>query len=97
MDDWNLDEKLLGKRQQLQHCESIIPQNLQRMTNDVGLTISVGDTIYTTVYNQYWARQLELVTLNIKFSVVINVAVEFEKQPVQIQDAPKFPKTLQPT
>ena len=50
MDDWNLDEKLLGKWQYLQHCKSIIPQkNLQGMRNNVGLTFTVGDT--TTVYN----------------------------------------------
>ena len=28
MDDWNLDEKSLGTRQYLQHCKSIIPQNI---------------------------------------------------------------------
>ena len=27
----------------MQHCASIIPQNLQGMTNNVGLTFTVGD------------------------------------------------------
>jgi hypothetical protein len=38
-----LDEKSHGKWQYLQHCKS--PINLQGMTNNVELTISVGDTI----------------------------------------------------
>ena len=46
IDDLNLDEKPLGKWQYLQHWKSIIPQKtLQRMTNNVGLMFSVGDTI----------------------------------------------------
>ena len=48
MDDWNLDEKSLRKWQYLQHNKSIIPppqiKKLQGLTNNVGLTISVGDT-----------------------------------------------------
>ena len=46
MDDWDLDEKTLGKWQYLQHYKPIIPhKKLQVMTNNVGLTFSVGDTI----------------------------------------------------
>ena len=46
MDDWILDEKLLGKWQYLQLCKPIIPQkSLQGRTNNVGLAFSVGDTI----------------------------------------------------
>ena len=46
MGDWNLDEKSVGKWQQLQHCNSTIPQkNLQGMANNVGLTSSVGDIV----------------------------------------------------
>ena len=37
------------------------------MTNNVGLRCSVGDTT-PALCNQHWARQLELVTLNIVFS-----------------------------
>jgi hypothetical protein len=44
-DDWNFDEKHIGKCWYLQHYKSIIPQFfLQGMTNSVGLTISVNDT-----------------------------------------------------
>jgi hypothetical protein len=42
MDDWNLDDKSLGKSQYLKYCNSIIPQNnLQGMENNGGLTFSV--------------------------------------------------------
>jgi hypothetical protein len=46
MDDWNLDEKSLGKWQQLWQCRPITPQEIksQTMTNNVGLAFSVGDT-----------------------------------------------------
>jgi hypothetical protein len=44
VDGLNLDEKSLGKRQKLQHCQSIVPKKSQGMTNNVGLTFSVGDT-----------------------------------------------------
>jgi hypothetical protein len=45
MDDWNLDEKSLVKWQWSQHYKSIIrSENLQEMTNNVGLAFSVGDT-----------------------------------------------------
>ena len=40
------------------------------MTNNVRFRFSVGDTI-RVVYNKYLARQVELVTLNTIFSVVI--------------------------
>ena len=49
MDDWNLDDKSLGKWQELQHCRPIITPpihpKLQGMTNNNGLTFSVGDTM----------------------------------------------------
>ena len=45
MDDWNLYEKTLGKWQFLQRCKSMIPKNLQEMTNNIGLTSIVGDPI----------------------------------------------------
>jgi hypothetical protein len=45
MDNWNSYEKSLGKWQFLQHCKPMIPQNLQEMTNNNGLTFSVGDSI----------------------------------------------------
>ena len=60
MDDWNLDEKRLGKWQQLQHCKLITPQKIwQWMTNDVVLTFSVGNTtpwfiISIEEDDQYW-------------------------------------------
>ena len=38
-------------------------------TSDVRFTFSVGDTT-RAVYNWYWARQTELVTINTIFSVV---------------------------
>ena len=44
MGGWDLDEKSLGKWQKLQHCKSIIPQNLQGMKK-IGLTFSVGSQI----------------------------------------------------
>ena len=47
----------------MQHYNSITPQNLQGMTNNVGLTFSVGAL--------YHGFQLALVTLNIIFSVVL--------------------------
>ena len=68
MDDWNLDDKPLAKWQQLQHSKSIIPPNLQGMTNNVGLTFTVGDT--TLWFSKHWARWLELVALNIIHSAV---------------------------
>ena len=46
MDDWSLDKKSLGKWQWLQHYKSILPpKRIQRMTNIVGLTCTVGGTI----------------------------------------------------
>jgi hypothetical protein len=45
-------------------------QNLQGMTNNVGLTFSVGDTIPPPFSISFEQRQLQLVTLNILFSVV---------------------------
>jgi hypothetical protein len=49
---WHLDERSLGKWQQLQHCESIIPpKTLQGMTNNGGWTFSVGDTILQFAIN----------------------------------------------
>ena len=45
MDDWVLDEKLLGKWQQLQHCNSIIPpKNMewQIMTRECRFIILVA-------------------------------------------------------
>jgi hypothetical protein len=45
MDDWNLDEKPLGKWQYLQHRKSIILPKITRSNNNVGLTSSVGDII----------------------------------------------------
>ena len=56
MDDWNLDEKSLDKWQYSQQHNSIIPQKvLQRMTNNAGLTFSVGDTTlrFTIGIEQY--------------------------------------------
>ena len=50
MDDWKLDEKSLDKWQQLQHCKFIIhPRKFNKikwrgMTNNVGFTLSVGET-----------------------------------------------------
>lgn len=40
------------------------------MTNNVSLTFSVGDSTLAA-YNSYWARKIELVSLNIRFSVVL--------------------------
>jgi hypothetical protein len=40
---------------------------LQGKTNNVRFTISVGDTT-RVVFNQYWAREIELVTI---FNVVL--------------------------
>ena len=59
MDGWILDETSLGKWQYLQHRKSTIPQKLQRMTNNVGLTFNVGDnvsrvTIVIEQDNQNW-------------------------------------------
>ena len=46
MDDWDPDEKSLGKWQRLQHCKSIIPQKINKeWQNNVGLTFSVGGSI----------------------------------------------------
>ena len=46
MDDWNLDEKSLGKRRQLQHYKSIfLPTIYKEWPSNVGLTFSVGDNI----------------------------------------------------
>ena len=46
MDDWNLDEKLSSKWQQLQHWKPTIPpKKSQWMVNNVELTFSVADTI----------------------------------------------------
>jgi hypothetical protein len=45
MDDWNLDTKPLGRWQLLQHHKYVIPKNLQGITNNVGLTFNVGDTL----------------------------------------------------
>ena len=42
------------------------------MTNNVGLTISVGNIVHSMVYNSYSTRQVELVTLNIIVSVVLS-------------------------
>ena len=45
MDDWELDEKSLGKLQQLQHCNFLVPQEIYKgLTNNVGSKFSVGDT-----------------------------------------------------
>ena len=42
MDDWNLDEV---REKLLQHCKfTTLPDNIQGMACDVGLTFSVGDT-----------------------------------------------------
>ena len=47
-----------------------LKKNLQRMTNNGRFTFSVGDTEYTggsllvLSKSWYWARQIELVTLN---------------------------------
>ena len=52
MDGWNLDEKSVSEWLQLrQHCTSITPQTrLQGTTNNVGLTSTGGDTLYTAIY-----------------------------------------------
>ena len=45
MDDSNLDEKSLGKWQNLQYRKSMIPQKVYKeWKNHVGLKFSVGDT-----------------------------------------------------
>ena len=43
---------------------------LQEVTNIYRSTLSVGG-ITRAVYNQYWARQIEVVTLNTILSVVV--------------------------
>lgn len=44
MDELNMDEKSLNKWQYLQDCKSTMYQFLlQRMTNNVRFTLSVGD------------------------------------------------------
>ena len=46
MEDWNLDEKSLGKWQQLQQYNSIIPHKIyNKWTKNVGFTFCVGDAI----------------------------------------------------
>ena len=48
-----------------------MPSNvLQGMKNNIGSTFSVGDTSMWVLYNLYWARQIELVTLDTIFGVV---------------------------
>ena len=42
------------------------------MTSDVRFTVSVGDTITRAAYNGLRAREIELVTLNTIFSVLIS-------------------------
>ena len=50
MDDWNLDENSLDKWQKIYNP----PKSLQGITNNIGLTFSVGDTIpqFTTSIEQ---------------------------------------------
>ena len=57
------------------------------MTNNVGFTFSVGDTILCFAIR---ARQLELVTLNIIFNVV-----EFEKYRLKFKTSGKLPINLE--
>ena len=68
MDDWNLDEKSISKRQQFQNSKFIIPQNIYEEWQIMLGHISCW-WHYTAVYNFYWERQSELVTVNIIFSV----------------------------
>ena len=71
MDDWNLDENLLSKWQYLQHCKSIIPpKNYKEWQIMLGWHSVLWH--YTTIYNQLWARQLELVTIDIIFNALGN-------------------------
>ena len=53
------------------------------MTNNVGLTFSVGDIILRFTIS---VEQDKLVTLNYIFSVVIDKPVEFEKLPAEGED-----------
>ena len=69
----------------MQHYKTIIPhKNLQGMTNNVGLTFSVGDTAprFTT---HIWEIQLEMVTLS-EFSVVIDELVELTIWSTRLQE-----------
>ena len=64
----------LSKRQNLQHCKSIMPRfSFKEMkNNDVKFTCSLGDTTHgRAVYNSYWARQRELV--HTKYNNICNV------------------------
>ena len=55
------------------------------MSSNVGLTFSVGDTtLQFTISSEQ--EQLELVTLNIIFSVVTDKPVEFVKEAVEVRD-----------
>ena len=63
------DDNSLSKWHYLQHCKPRMSTCLQGMANHAKFTISVGDTTQL-VYKYYWARQMELVTLNTMISVV---------------------------
>ena len=80
-DNWKFDENSLDNRQLLRHCKSINhgKKDLQWLTNNVGSTFSSVDII-PRFNNWYWARQLELVILNITFSVVLQDAMHVHEQ-----------------
>ena len=88
----------MPKWQCLRHCR-FITSNIFKygMTNHVSmLTFSVGYTTWA-VYNYYWARQIELVTLNTRFIVdlmcnLLNHIVKVDCKSLANKRAPIIPQ-----
>ena len=72
---WVIDSRMenhLDSDNNCKHCKSKISKRcIQGMTYNVLLVFSVGDTT-RAVYKWYWARIVELVTLNIIFNVIFS-------------------------
>ena len=65
MDDWNLYGKPLSKWQDLWHRKFILSKMFYKEWQ-----IMLGLHLALVVYSEYWARHIELVTLNTIFFVV---------------------------
>jgi hypothetical protein len=66
--DWNLDEKSLSTWWESQLCKFMIPGKIYKERQIMSSLQSV--LVRLAVYDEYWAREKVLVTLNAIFSVV---------------------------